>query len=110
MELVFWNRLSDQNYFVSNTGQIKSSRTHKEILAQTANGMAVVTIFKTGRSQNRRLDEIVASCFLEPGKEGQMLVHRNGDQMDCSENNLYWENITTHLRKHHGGTWKIVDD
>jgi hypothetical protein len=52
------------------------------------NGHLIVRLEKDGKEEVRRLDEIVARAFLGEPPPGTVLVHLDGDPVNCAATNL----------------------
>lgn len=81
-----WMNVIDfPEYFVSDLGRVWSIYSGEKTINR-----GNVSLLSGGMMRNKTVRMLVASAFLPPKKEGQVLRYRNGNRNDFRACNLYW--------------------
>ena len=95
---------TDNNYFVSSYGRVKSLKGFKaRILKPTINNMyRRVDIFYSGSIRKTKLiSRLVADAFLDQPKSIDMQLHHiDGNSLNDKANNLVWLTMQNHIEAH----------
>ena len=101
---------TDQRYFVSNKGRIKSYCKYEAIILKTTityNGYEMVQIMQSNLVFNKFVHCLVASAFPEdcgkPLGYDWQVHHRNGIKTDNASKNLQWISEVDHIKLHNKG-------
>jgi NUMOD4 motif len=78
-------------YDVSDLGNVLSVRSGRLLALNTAQWYLRVTLSKDGRSEKRKVHQLVADAFLPPRPPGTIPAHGPGGHLDNSAVNLSWK-------------------
>lgn len=101
-----WQPIEDTNnmYYVSNKGRVKSRAAYKAILLKptlTAKGYYRVDISYEGQRQSKFIHRLVAAAFLMPPKSiDYHLHHKDYNKLNNEAANLEWLSVQQHTQIH----------
>lgn len=124
-----WKHVKDfeEEYMVSNLGQIKSLRKNKILSLLKKDDYLFIVLYNKLRDQKRiAIHRLVADNFLLNPNKCRDLIHKNGDKFDNRADNIEWVNRNHIIRSkiisssdleeyiislnNHGEEWKSVKD
>lgn len=111
-----WKVISNTNnlYFVSNKGRVKSKQGYKAIILKpniTPNGYYRVDIVQEGKRISRFIHRLVASAFLEmPQSIDMHLHHKDCNKTNNNIDNIEWLTIEEHIKKHKEKRKESIND
>jgi len=81
-------------YEVSTHGRIRNENSG-HILGQYPNGRGKIQVvmYKDGKNHARAVHKIVATTFGDPGPEGTVPIHIDGDETNNHIDNLQWKDL-----------------
>lgn len=88
-----WKQFRNSNYFVSDTGLVKSTFFDKTKLLATCddgNGYLKVTLHIGLIQSAFKVHSLVAECFLEKAHSSLEVNHKDGNKLNNSVSNLEW--------------------
>ena len=94
---------TDNCYYVSDKGRIKSYKGYQAIILKTylTNGYERVDIVVDGERSSKLVSRLVAAAFLEQPKSIDMqLHHKSGCKTENNKNNLVWLTPAEHRAEH----------
>jgi hypothetical protein len=77
-------------YEVSNTGDIRNSRTGRVLSPGLSQGYLYVALYRDGSRQNKQINRLVAEAFLDNPNNYPIVNHRNEIKTDNTIDNLEW--------------------
>lgn len=101
-----WKAINNTNnlYFVSNKGRVKSKQGYEAIILKpniTTSGYYRVDIVQEGKRISRFIHRLVAASFLEMPEHIEMqLHHKDCNKSNNSVDNIEWLTIEEHIKKH----------
>ncbi len=75
-------------YEISNHGRVRL--VAREVKSRIIDGYPSVTLKYQGKCHTARIHRLIASAFLRPPKDGEMVNHKNAIRTDNSLENLEW--------------------
>ena len=79
------------NYFVSNFGNVKNSKTNKIMKQSNHNqGYKLINLCKNGKSKSSKVHRLVGSAFLENPDNKEMIDHIDENKVNNNFKNLRW--------------------
>jgi hypothetical protein len=84
-------------YDVSDLGNVRSLRSGRLLVFSTAQWYLRVTLSRDGRTEKRKVHQLVAEAFLPPRPPGTIPAHGPGGHRDNSAVNLSWKTQAENL-------------
>ena len=95
---------TEQLYYVSNKGRIKSKTSYEARILKptlTKNGYYRLDIIIEGQRQSKLVHRLVADAFIDKPKQiDYVLHHKDFNKLNNSAENLEWLSNATHAKKH----------
>lgn len=105
-----WNQIDNSpNYEISNLGKI---RNIKGIILKTniKNGYNRIALCNDGKRKEFRINQLVAKYFLNPLYDKYNIIHKNGNKLDDSVDNLEIKKLNTCIKVIINDNTKTIDE
>lgn len=101
-----WKQIKGFSYFVSSSGEIKSSKGRIKKQSINKKGYAYVALWKNNKHKHCKVHRLVAQSFLPNPKKCSQINHKNGNKLDNQVNNLEW--VTNQENRNHAIQNKLI--
>ena len=87
-----WKKIEGYgNYKISNKGRVRNTTTRKYLEGSVNNcGYVKIGLTKEKKLKQFQLHRLVAQAFVENPEHKELVRHRDSDNLNNEQSNLYW--------------------